>query len=376
MLNLWLGEFKKVRDLVRMTLEAAHLHNSNVYRIMGRVSSLYFTKKFSQAEIFSQALTDPQLGHEELARYVSKESIWPIYEQMNKWPEQRLVDNKLDFQNVCQRKGIPVPSLLGVFTPNPTLTSDGSHKEWKALFERQFPDRFVAKPTLGLKGAGVLLISRQKDFFITQDGEALRSDDLLRRLNTAGSLPMIHSQYRPGDQKVIFQSRLKPHPDLAALCGKDVVQCIRICTALDAAGKPHIVFGFLKIVAGKNCLDTFDKGKLGNLLGFIDQETGAIHRAIGRRPGNAVATYIHRHPDTGIDLVGFLIPQWHQVVDLAKRAAEAFSPLGMIGWDIALTDSGPFVLEGNTTWDPAAPFYSSPKDISRWAQERRALFET
>ncbi len=375
MLNEWIRKLNKARDLMRSTSESAHLHNVSFFRMMNRVSSLYFSRDFSQAEIFGQGLTDPSLSGEDLEKYVSKESIWPTYEKMNKCPEQRLVDDKLEFQYVCLRNAIPVPDLLDVYTPNSAGTTSAREEKWKATLERQFPDSFVAKPTLGLKGAGVLLISRQGGLFNTQAGEKLTTAELLRKFDQAGTLPMIHPEYKAEDQRVIFQSRLIPHSALASLSGKDLVHCIRICTALDVAGQAKLVFCFVKIIAGKNNLDTFDQGKSGNLLGFIDPQTGEICRAIGRRPGNTIATPIECHPDTGVSLIGFVVPQWNAIVDLAMMAARAFSPVGMIGWDIALTTSGPVLLEGNTTWDPVAPFELASEEISRWATARLAQLE-
>ncbi len=41
-----------------------------------------------------------------------------------------------------------------------------------------------------------------------------------------------------------------------------------------------------------------------------------------------------------------------EVQDLVRRAALAFAPLRTIGWDVAISDAGPSLIEGNVLWDP------------------------
>ena len=139
---------------------------------------------------------------------------------------------------------------------------------------------------------------------------------------------------------------------------------------LDERNRPLIVFAFLKIITGKNQLDTFNKGRTGNLLGFIAPETGKIFRVVGRTKRTEIAVPLSRHPDTGASLGGFEIPEWDAVVELAKRASTAFDPVGFVGWDVAVTDDGPVLIEGNTTWDPVAPFEIPLSRISTWADLR------
>jgi hypothetical protein len=51
-------------------------------------------------------------------------------------------------------------------------------------------------------------------------------------------------------------------------------------------------------------------------------------------------------------IVDFKLPHWQEARKLAERAARLFLPLRTIGWDVALTEEGPLLLEGNAEWDP------------------------
>lgn len=59
------------------------------------------------------------------------------------------------------------------------------------------------------------------------------------------------------------------------------------------------------------------------------------------------------HPKTNRPITGFMIPDWEKVKELAIRAANVTPQLRYTSWDIAVTDSGPVMIEGN--WD--AEFY-------------------
>ena len=52
-------------------------------------------------------------------------------------------------------------------------------------------------------------------------------------------------------------------------------------------------------------------------------------------------------PGTDRSFAGFELPHWSGVKELAVRTAGAFPRAHAIGWDIAITESGPVLVEGN-----------------------------
>ena len=52
-------------------------------------------------------------------------------------------------------------------------------------------------------------------------------------------------------------------------------------------------------------------------------------------------------------LAGFRLPLWEEAKSLVARAATLFLPMRCIGWDVALTPSGPALIEANMWWDPS-----------------------
>lgn len=55
-------------------------------------------------------------------------------------------------------------------------------------------------------------------------------------------------------------------------------------------------------------------------------------------------------PDSGEPLQGFMVPCWQELLEVALDGSTAFRELGTIGWDIALTEDGPCLIEGNARY--------------------------
>jgi hypothetical protein len=91
-----------------------------------------------------------------------------------------------------------------------------------------------------------------------------------------------------------------------------------------------------------------DNMAMGNIAAPIDLSTGIIvghgvYQDITKTPEK-------HHPVTNLKLIGFQVPYWSEVLDLCKKAALYNMSNKSIGWDVAITDKGPSLLEGNHNW--------------------------
>ena len=79
----------------------------------------------------------------------------------------------------------------------------------------------------------------------------------------------------------------------------------------------------------------------GGVGAGVELASGMTTRAVLR---NRLVT---RHPDTGERLVGFRVPYWDQILDMAQRVARAVG-LGYVGVDVVIDRTrGPLLLEAN-----------------------------
>lgn len=63
---------------------------------------------------------------------------------------------------------------------------------------------------------------------------------------------------------------------------------------------------------------------------------------------------------SGRDEIGMLIPYWNEVVEMAERASLKVPQIHYVGWDIAITDKGPVMIEGNESFHTdVMQFYAS-----------------
>ena len=101
----------------------------------------------------------------------------------------------------------------------------------------------------------------------------------------------------------------------------------------------EIIHPFMRIGRGGKVVDN---GGAGGLLSNIDPDTGKIFVCMDE---NAIS--FEKHPDSGIDIIGFEIPRWKEAVALAKELATVVKGQRWAGWDLALTDKGWVMVEGN-----------------------------
>ena len=54
------------------------------------------------------------------------------------------------------------------------------------------------------------------------------------------------------------------------------------------------------------------------------------------------------HPVSGLATKGFQIPHWDKVLAVTEEAARRLEGVGMVGWDVAVTQDGVCLIEGNS----------------------------
>ena len=101
-----------------------------------------------------------------------------------------------------------------------------------------------------------------------------------------------------------------------------------------------IVAAYFRIGGGHNFVDNFNSD---GMVVPIEISTGSIKYNALDKNGNLYKF----HPNTNYPLVGFVIPKWNEIKELVKKLAQVVPEVGMVGWDIALSNKGPVVVEAN-----------------------------
>ncbi len=117
------------------------------------------------------------------------------------------------------------------------------------------------------------------------------------------------------------------------------VNTVRMVT-ITKNGKVNIVFCSVRIGAGDTIVDNLNSGGMAAL---VDENTGVITTDAADKNG----VIYKNHPDTNTAICGFEIPDFEEGREMVKKAALLVSDIGYVGWDIAFSDKGALLIEGN-----------------------------
>ncbi len=137
--------------------------------------------------------------------------------------------------------------------------------------------------------------------------------------------------------ETLVEGAIEQHADMARLYPRSV-NSLRVVTYLDPQGEVHVLASVLKIGNG-GVIDNFSNGGMYTML---DERGRALHAAADEA-GNPFDV----HPATGVEITGFEVPLYDDVLALADRLARRVPELPYIGWDIAITPERAIVIEGN-----------------------------
>ncbi len=137
----------------------------------------------------------------------------------------------------------------------------------------------------------------------------------------------------------LVEERLRNHPDIAKVYD-GCLNCMRAITVVDSWGKAHCIYCVAKFGRNGRQVDSY------GVHGPIDLETGRF--LYPAHSGDTTTDEVWtEHPNSHIPLVGFQIPMHKEAIELVERAALEVPQIRYIGWDVAVTDKGPVIIEGN-----------------------------
>ncbi len=117
------------------------------------------------------------------------------------------------------------------------------------------------------------------------------------------------------------------------------INTLRIVTILNETG-PHIVYAHIRIGNSDRPVDNLHSG---GMFAPIDLEKGVI-----QYPAYDKARHTYtEHPRTHTTIQGFAIPHWEEAKAMCLEATQIVPQMRYVGWDVAITPTGPVFVEGN-----------------------------
>jgi hypothetical protein len=118
----------------------------------------------------------------------------------------------------------------------------------------------------------------------------------------------------------------------------DAVNTLRLFTFLDDNGEVQILNSIFKI-GNKGFVDNFASG---GMYTFLDDNGEVICPAIDKKDNRYSI-----HPETKEQIIGFKVPNYEKAIELVKEASKLIPEIRYIGWDVAITEKGACLVEGN-----------------------------
>ena len=245
-----------------------------------------------------------------------------------------LARNKYLAHLCLEKAGIPMPELLGYYNPYNEKANEDFAKQLIHLQENnQIP--FVIKATESSHGEGVYVVKSL----------SIENEDICLNLINGEKVSLNHV-LRHKDELIVED--LVEQTEQFKSFNKTSVNTVRFMTTLYPDGEARVIATFIKI--GRDGAYVDNAGAGGNIDANIDVETGEINKVI-KFSGFRNTQKIDCHPDTGLRLEGVIIDNWEEIKSKVISYQKAFPFVKAAGWDIAITDDGPVVIEVNDSWD-------------------------
>ena len=147
----------------------------------------------------------------------------------------------------------------------------------------------------------------------------------------------------------VIEEGIVQHPRMAEL-NPGSVNTVRISTLIGDK-KEGIVYAFLRIGNGK-IMDNVD---CGGMAARVDLVSGKLLTVAADKAGNTFT----KHPITGTEIIGFQLPCFEEAKAMCLEAMRMVPSMRYVAWDVALTEQGPTLIEGNSFPSHAVPQFAA-----------------
>jgi len=255
---------------------------------------------------------------------------------------QKLSQNKFSEKAILHLSSIPSPEFIGYLHCRRGVSSAGDNlrnaRDLRDLILRESGiDRICFKLLEGYGGQGFQAV------------KIIRNGDLwFRPLNTDKDVSIetfLTTTLQQG-RDYIVEKYICQHPVLAAL-NPSSVNTVRVWVG-HIRDEASVLDAFLRIGRRGSLVDNTSSGAQ---IFRLDIGSGVIGTGMTKSISNET---FRCHKDTGYVITGIELPFWSAVLELATKAVTVFPGISFAGIDIAITESGPVVIELNVEPDPTS----------------------
>lgn len=139
-------------------------------------------------------------------------------------------------------------------------------------------------------------------------------------------------------KNVLVEEIISQHKGM--IFGNASVNTIRVYTVINSRGKANILKCILRAGVGNSVVDNYAAG--GSIY-QVDNDYGiVVTKGFSKYKDDNLF-----HPGTDIVMLGYKVPNWDCVKMMVMNAAEKIPEVRYVGWDVAITEQGCLLIEGN-----------------------------
>lgn len=257
--------------------------------------------------------------------YIINDHIGPILGYLSRDPSREIIRNKIDFFQTLS-------PIIPQVAPVHALVSKNEIRNYDKPDSIPHCD-FFFKPVTGYGGSDCYLMR----YLGNNKFEVENNDVVFDKKNLASFLTS-----KATDREFMLQPLLQNHLDINNLSNGNLATC-RITTYIKADDEIDFLFALFMMP-----IEDSVTSNTNGIGASVDIPTGKLDSAIGL--GNPFQKIVI-HPQGKGKIPGTILPFWEEAKSICIQAHKEFPRLPIIGWDIAFTDKGVVLLEGNLVWD-------------------------
>ncbi len=308
----------------------------SLVRIMGEFIYLSFAFRTIPRHYFTRYLF--KKDKENFRDYFPNKFLYALKPHFNNKEVRDVLENKLFFDFFYRQFNIPLPEIVmynhgKMFVLGKQCILVNNAKEFKDLLLRLVQERSVDEALFIKKTYASYGGRKTYKLFISQLNSTMDQLDTIY-------LEVIQTGY-------LYQRVIKQHPVLNAL-NPSSVNTLRIDTFMDLDGKVEFMSAHLRLSTKNLHVDNITSGGCGV---SVDLETGKLNKYGYQEFKYGGINRLTENPTTKAIFEEYTIPFIDEVKEMVINVARLIPGLRLIGWDVALGETGPILVEGNSDYD-------------------------
>ncbi len=310
----------------------------SILKILGDIFLILLTYGHAPVYYFSRYLF--KRDRIDILNYLPSLMLYKQKAFFNDAAVRGILDNKLLFNLFYEKFNLPLPHILmfnhrASFVIGDTCMEIREVGQFKQVLENLMQatplhDSLFIKKTYSTYGGDNIYKLTLKD---------LGNKDLLQELLSK----VVKTGY-------LFQGTIRQNHQLEEL-NPSCLNTLRLDTFIDETGATHIISCYFKTNIKNHYIDNHPAG--GCEIS-VDLETGRL-----KKYGHLTLKFnglkrLTEHPLTKMVFLDFQIPHFQEAKELVLKAAAYMPSMRLIGWDVAVGETGPVLVEGNPDYNIGA----------------------